>query len=71
MFDGVKALDPDKQMDPDNSTGMSFDCILFRTLIANKITDFERTEINLIYSCRVYSCVLEILLGHEFSLISH
>ena len=58
VFDGVKALDPDKQMDPDNSTGMSFDCLSI-PLIVNKIIDLERTENNLKYSCRVYSCVLD------------
>lgn len=75
VFDGVKALDPDKQMDPDNSTGMSFDC-LFIALVVNKIIDFERTENNLKYSCRVYSCVLDFqrtyyVWGHKFSLITN
>lgn len=58
VFDGVKALDPDRQMDPDTYTSMSFNCISI-PLIVNKIIDFERTEINLIYSCRVYSHVLD------------
>lgn len=45
VFDGVKALYPDKQMDPDNCTSTSLDCISI-LLIVNKIIDFERTEIN-------------------------
>ena len=53
VFDGVKALDPDKQMDPDNSTGMSFDCLSI-PLIVDKIIDFERTENTVVEYIHVY-----------------
>ena len=71
VFDGVKALDTDKQMDPDNCISTSLDCISI-PLIVNKIIDFERTEINLI--CSIFMCSgfsKKILLGHKFSLISN